>query len=122
MEGKFEITIDEIKKCIENHEPLFFLNILHHQDHHDWGVLKPRGAVHLRHDKVEQHLNEMPRDRKIILYATGPGRELDLEVAQLLRQHGHDNVFHLVGGLFAYCEAGLPVEGVGEEARKAMYL
>ncbi|HEY3307312.1 MAG TPA: rhodanese-like domain-containing protein [Desulfuromonadaceae bacterium] len=119
---KFEITVEEVKNRLENNEPLFFLNVLHHQDHHDWSVVKPRGALQLHHDKVEQHLDEIPSDRKIILYATGPGKELELEVAQLLRQHGRNDVYHLVGGLFAYCEAGLPVEGLGEEARKAMYL
>lgn len=107
------ITADEVKSRMKNGEKLFFVNLRQHQDW-DLAVTKVRGALRVPDDMLEQHLAEIPRDLPIIVYSTCPGDEPGLRAVRLLQQHGWNAVHFLIGGFNKYCEAGLPVEEVGE--------
>ena len=111
MKG-FEVTIEEVKESMESGDSLFFVNVLHHQDH-DWAVMKVRGALRVPDNEVEKHLDEIPRDSSIVIYSTCPGDERSIRAAQLLQQHGCSDVHPLIGGFNAYLDAGLPVEEIG---------
>lgn len=112
MMNGFEVTIDEVKARMESGDSLFFVNVLHHQDR-DWAVMKVRGAVRVPDNEVEMHLNEIPRDRTIIVYSTCPGNEQSIRVVQILQQHGWSDAHPLIGGFNVYLDAGLPVEEIG---------
>lgn len=123
MIAGFEITVDTVKECLKNGEPLFFINLLHHA-HKDMSLMEVRGALRLPDDKVEQHLDEIPHDRTIVVYSTCQGDEPSMRAARLLQQHGWNDIHPLIGGFTAYLEAGLPVEKVGTNipATKIMML
>ena len=68
------------------------------------------GAIHVPHDQMSQHLNEIARDREVILYCTCPNEASAAQAAKLLMLHGFVRVRPLHGGLDAWIAAGYPVE------------
>src|SRR5262245_49619036 len=86
MEG-FEVTAAAVKEHLKGGDPLFFVNLRHHQDW-DTAIFKARGALRVPDDEVEKHLDEIPHDRTIVIYSICPGDEPSIRVAQSLRQYG----------------------------------
>lgn len=77
--------------------------------------MEPRyipGAVHLPLHGFEQHIQEMPRDRDIILYCACPNEASAARVAKTLIDNGFVRVRPLLGGLDAWLAAGHPVESL----------
>jgi sulfur-carrier protein adenylyltransferase/sulfurtransferase len=78
----------------------------------EWGAgsLEDRGAVHVPLGALEERLEELPRDREVVLYCrTGARSEHAL---LLLRAAGFHRVSHLEGGLRAWAvevDPDLPV-------------
>ncbi len=123
MFERSQVSVSELKSQMKRGEEPFFVNLRHS---HDWdlAVMKARGALNLADDEVEQHMEEIPRNRPVIIYSRCPGDEPSIRAAEILRQHGWQDVHPLVGGFKAYLEAGLPVEEIGEgsKTRKIMLL
>ena len=113
MKDGFEITADEVKARLRSGEKLFFVNLRHYRDW-DLAVMQARGALRIPDNKVEEHLEEIPKDRTVVVYSTCPGDEPSIQAAQFLRQRGWHEVHPLVGGFKAYLCAGLPTEELGE--------
>jgi rhodanese-related sulfurtransferase len=80
----------------------------------------PRGLLELRADPASPAADaalSADRSARILVYCTkGPGAR-SLLAAQTLRSMGYERVEVLGGGLMAWAEAGLPVEGEAEPAR-----
>src|SRR5438034_56237 len=77
--------------------------------------MEPRyipGAVHLPMHGFESHIQELPRDRDIILYCSCPNEASAASVAKMLINNGFVRVRPLLGGLDAWLEAGHPVESL----------
>ncbi len=75
--------------------------------------LEPRwipGAIHVPLDDVARHLEDLPRDRDIILYCSCPSEASAARVARLLMNHGFKRVRPLFGGLEAWLAAGYAVQ------------
>ena len=74
----------------------------------------PRGVLELRADpgspSADPALSAEPSSRVIVYCTKGPGAR-SLLAAQTLAAMGYDNVEVLGGGLVAWEEEGLPVEG-----------
>lgn len=119
----FEVTADAIKQHMRGGDAPLFVEVRHHQDH-DWNSFKARGAVRIDDNEVEHRLEEIPRNRIIVLYSTCPGDEASIRAARLLMKEGWNDVHPLVGGFNAYLKAELPVENVSKTipATKIMYL
>jgi rhodanese-related sulfurtransferase len=79
----------------------------------------PRGVLELRADlasPVADAALSANRSARILVYCTkGPGAR-SLLAAQTLSSMGYERVEVLGGGLNAWTEAGLPVEGEGQPA------
>jgi rhodanese-related sulfurtransferase len=108
----FEVTADSVKTQMKGGERLFFVNLRHHSDG-DMSLMKARGALRVDDDELERHVDEIPRDRSVVVYSTCPGDETSIRAARLLKERGLDDVHPLVGGFNAYLQAGLPVEELG---------
>jgi rhodanese-related sulfurtransferase len=67
------------------------------------------GAVNIPIDELNDHINELPRDRKIITYCRGEYCLFADEAAELLRSHGFD-VVRLEGGWPEWYSEGRPVQ------------
>ena len=63
------VTVDEVKQRMGRGEMFAFVDT---RNPTAWGeaTTKLPGAIRVPADEVEQHLNEIPRDRTIITYCT----------------------------------------------------
>lgn len=63
------VTVDEVRERMDRGEPFAFVDTRNPQA---WAEsdLKLPGALRVPADEVEQHLNEIPRDRAVITYCT----------------------------------------------------
>lgn len=78
-------------------EELFLLDI-RTADEFQLGSIS--GAVNIPLDEIRQHLNEIPMDKKIVVFC---GVGLRGHVAcRILSQHGYESVYNLAGGLKTY--------------------
>jgi len=79
----------------------------------------PRGVLELRADPAsptsDAALTADPSARILVYCTKGPGAR-SLLAAQTLTSMGYSHVEVLGGGLIAWAEAGLPVEGAAEPA------
>lgn len=69
------------------------------------------GAVHVPHDEAAKHIADVNRDCTVVTYGEGPNEEEEsVSVANLLKEHGFENVRFLGGGIQAWKQNGLPIE------------
>ena len=63
------VTVDEVKERMDRGEMFSFVDTRNPQA---WGeaTTKLPGAIRITADEVEQHLNEVPRERTVITYCT----------------------------------------------------
>src|SRR5690242_19727274 len=67
-----------------------------------------QGAVHLNLDDVESRLNELPKNRDIILYCSCPNEASSARLALRLHRRGFTRVRPLLGGIDAWREQNYP--------------
>jgi rhodanese-related sulfurtransferase len=65
------------------------------------------GAYLLPIDQLVRRIDELPRDRPILVYCAVGSRSS--QVAGYLVRHGYGEVYTLVGGIYAWAQQGLPV-------------
>ncbi|MBD0324868.1 MAG: hypothetical protein ICV68_00470 [Pyrinomonadaceae bacterium] len=63
------VTVDEVKERMDRGEPVVFLDNRNPQAWGEADTILP-GAIRVPADEVEQHLDEIPRDRAVITYCT----------------------------------------------------
>lgn len=101
-------TPEEVAVALDSDTPPFLLDV---REPHEWeiGNLEHRGAVLIPYARIPDHLEEIPRDRKIVVLChVGVRSAL---VAQELRRRGFEAVANLMGGYRAWVdrvEPGLP--------------
>ena len=84
----------------------------------------PRGLLEVRADPASPGTDatlSADRSARILVYCTKAPGARSLLAAQTLRAMGYENVEVLSGGLVAWAEAGLPVEGEGQPAMALKY-
>lgn len=69
------------------------------------------GAVNIPIREVLEHLDEIPRDRPVVIFC-GSGRR-SMIVASLLRPRGWERLTVVLGGIHAWIGVGAPVEAAG---------
>lgn len=60
---------------------------------------------------INGRAGELPKDKLIVPYCACSAEQISARAVQKLKQQGFENAAALVGGLDAWTEAGLPVEG-----------
>ena len=75
-----------------------------------------RGAVHMTMDEVENRLQEIPRDRDIILYCSCPNEVSSARMALRLKRRGILRVRPLQGGIDAWIKRAYPMDLNAEPA------
>ena len=103
------VTTDEVGACIDRGEPILFVDSRSEAEWAD-SPLKLPGAVRVEQDRVDDHLREIPRGRRIVTYCTCPHEEASAGVAQELLQRGFPKVHALSGGFDAWRRAGGTLE------------
>ena len=73
----------------------------------EWAAGHIDGARHVPLGRLAGRLDQIPRERPIVLQCAAGARSAI--AASLLRLHGIDRVSNLIGGIGAWTQAGLPV-------------
>ena len=74
----------------------------------EWERGRIAGSVHIVLEEVTARAGEVPRDRAVVFACRGGGRSA--MVADAFRGDGYD-AYNMAGGLRAWEQAGLPLEG-----------
>jgi len=83
-------------------------------------ALNPRrvpGAISITIQEVDQRLQQLPRERDIVLYCTCPNEASAAQVAKILIKSGFKRVRPLHGGLDAWIAAGYAAEALTTDVR-----
>jgi rhodanese-related sulfurtransferase len=102
------ITVFELKKRLDNKEPLILLDVREASElSPDFGYLP--GITHIPIGELARRLNELDnlRDIQIITICYTGGRSH--VAAELLQKEGFPNVALLCGGMLSWIESGFPV-------------
>ncbi len=75
------------------------------------------GAVHIPAAQLPRRLDEVPGGRVVVMCGSGYRSAI---AASILQRDGRDEVAHLIGGMGAYREAGLPITVDGPAEPKEM--
>jgi rhodanese-related sulfurtransferase len=73
------------------------------------------GALRIPADEIPDHLDELPHDGTIVIYAADENEGSSAHAAVILTQAGFRNVFALTGGFDEWHRAGLPIAHKREE-------
>jgi rhodanese-related sulfurtransferase len=100
-----DISVAELKSMLENKD-FYFVNV-----HIPFEGDIANTDVSIPFDKIDQNLDKLPKEKnaKIVLYCRSD-RMSNIAAATLV-ELGYTNLFNLDGGMIAWEEAGLPLEG-----------
>jgi rhodanese-related sulfurtransferase len=103
------ITVDELHQKLEAGENLMILDLRSRAAFEEEPALI-RGALHLRMEEVDVHLEKVPRDHDIVLYCSCPNEVSAARVALQFQRKGFSRVRPLLGGLDAWRERNYPTD------------
>jgi rhodanese-related sulfurtransferase len=103
------VTVDELHQKITAGENPVILD-LRSSSEVERNPLLIRGARHMTLDEVQARLQEIPRDRDIILYCSCPNEATAARLALLLHRKGIQRVRPLLGGFDAWRERDYPTD------------
>jgi len=86
----------------------FFMDV---RDQQEWDQGHITGSTHIPLENLQSRLEELPRDRDIVVVCTS-GKRSKTGMA-ILQQAGFDRVTCLSGGMQAWVSAGYPLEKSG---------
>lgn len=104
-----QITAVDLSKRIASRE----VSVIDVRGANEWAEGRLPTATHIPVGYLADRLQEIPRDKPIVLQCQGGGRS-SIAVS-LLQRLGVKNVINLEGGITAWAAAGLPVEGGARE-------
>ncbi|MEE9553738.1 MAG: rhodanese-like domain-containing protein [candidate division Zixibacteria bacterium] len=100
------ITCEELKEKLDKEENFKLVNVLE-----EWNFRAKRipGSIHL--NKPEKAEEILDKKDEIVVYCTNVSCVASIIAYRMLVQNGYENVCRFAGGLEAWEEAGLPLEG-----------
>jgi len=104
LETVSQVTAQDLQASL-GHNAVTLLDV---RNQNEWDSGRIAGAQHITLGYLPDHLNDVPRDKPIVLLCAGGSRSAI--GASVLKAHGFDNVINLTGGLGAWRKAGLPLE------------
>jgi len=94
-----ETDVKELKRKIDAKEEFFLLDV---REPNEYQIGKIPGSTLIPLGEVPQRVNEIPRDREIIVHCKMGGRSA--KAAAFLRQQGYTNVKNLKGGILDWSD------------------
>jgi rhodanese-related sulfurtransferase len=103
------IAVEEVKSRMDQGEKILFVdarNVI------AWAYseLKLVGAMRILAEEIEDHVNELPKDRAIVIYCSWENENTSVRATRILRGRGFAKVYALLGGFDAWVSAGYPTE------------
>jgi membrane protein DedA with SNARE-associated domain/rhodanese-related sulfurtransferase len=106
------ITVDELQRLLASGEDVLVIDVRHRLDLEIDPYAIPH-AVLIPAEQLRDRVEDIPRDRDIVLYCTCPDEATSAEEAVRLRASGIRRVRPLTGGFEAWRARGLPVDVAG---------
>jgi adenylyltransferase/sulfurtransferase len=97
-QGIPQVTVQELKQRRDAGEEIFLLDV---REPFEQQIAQIGGTLIPLND-VPQRLQEIPRDREVIVHCKGGGRSQ--RAAEYLQQVGYGNVKNLSGGILAWAD------------------
>ena len=111
MNSELTVGPEWVREQLKRGEAVFWVEVRHAGDW-DLAVKKARGALLLTSDDAQHHLDQIPRERTVVVYSTAPNDVPAEALVMLLAGAGYSRARLLAGGFKAYLSAGLPVEEI----------
>jgi sulfur-carrier protein adenylyltransferase/sulfurtransferase len=93
-----QITVKELKRRRDAGEGVFLLDV---REPYEYQIAQIGGTLIPQND-VPQRLNEIPRDREIVVQCRSGARSQ--KIAEFLKQSGYSQVVNLAGGILAWSD------------------
>jgi sulfur-carrier protein adenylyltransferase/sulfurtransferase len=98
-DNETETTVTELKKKIDAKEDFFLLDV---REPNEFKIGRIPGSTLIPLGEVPQRVNEIPRDKEIIVHCKMGGRSA--KAAAFLRQQGYKSVKNLKGGILDWSD------------------
>ena len=105
-----QIDADELQTRMDNGD----VAVLDVRGRSEWDAGHLPGVANIPVGYLTEHLDEIPRDRPLVLHCQGGGRSAI--AASVLGAHGFDNVINMTGGFADWRARGKAVERASERA------
>jgi hydroxyacylglutathione hydrolase len=106
-----QITVGDLTQSLR-HGAVTLVDV---RNQSEWNAGHIEGARHVPLGYLGDRMDELPRDKPVVLHCAAGGRSTI--AASVLRTRGVDQVINLMGGIGAWYQAGLPT--VADEAQVA---
>ena len=93
-----QMTVKELKQRRDAGEDVFVLDV---REPYEYQIAQIGGKLIPQND-VPQRLNEIPRDREVVVHCKSGGRSQ--RIAEFLKQSGYSQVVNLAGGILAWSD------------------
>ncbi len=101
------ITVDEAYEIFINNKNYLFVDVRSEEEYNSGHI---EAAIHIPVTEIGDRLNELPKDRPIIVYCNGSSCARSGRAATILLDNGFKEIYDLVGGgITEWEEKGYPV-------------
>jgi adenylyltransferase/sulfurtransferase len=94
-----EISVQDLKAMMDRKEDFFLLDV---REPVEWEIANLPGAMLIPLGELEERLDEVPRDRKVVVHCKSGGRSA--RAVGLLRDAGFEDAWNVAGGINAWSE------------------
>lgn len=97
-------TAQQLAEGLKSSAPPLVLDV---RTDREWNDKHIEGALHVPLNKLLERVEEVPKDRKLVIHCLGGYRSAI--AASILASHGLEDLSDMIGGINAWLEASLPV-------------
>lgn len=102
-DGNAAVSVEEARQKLDAHEAL----MIDVRERDEWQAGHVKGAQHIPLGELGTRLDEIPRDREILLFCRSGNRSG--KATQLLQAQGFAQARNVEGGIIAWTGRGFPV-------------
>ncbi len=116
-----QITVEEVYEIWSNNEDYTILDVRTLEEYSEGHI---EGAVLIPDIELKDRLDELPKDKPIIVHCCGPDCGRSEPAAKILVENGFSEVYEMTGGLLDWKEKGYPIvigEGIYEKEYGLIY-
>src|SRR5438105_13918988 len=113
------ISVAELNRRINQNNPPVVVDLRHPLDVLASPQIIP-GAIPIKPDELDKHLDILPRNSEIVLYCTCPSEETSLSVYRQLQKRGFQRLKVLTGGLPAWKREKLQLQDLYPELEQQL--
>ena len=107
-DGTVEMSAEDLRIMMEIEEGDDLPLVVDVRQNHEWTAGHIKGAIHIPLGELDQRLDDVSRDRLVVVYCHSGMRSID--GSYVLKRHDYPRVRSLAGGIVGWQEAGNTTE------------